>query len=38
MSGIVFEIEDFSSKCSKCDSNDFNVLPDVPLVLEEIEF
>jgi len=36
--GLVFEIENFGSKCSKCDSEDFELLPDAPLVLEEIEF
>lgn len=36
--GLVFEIKNFSSKCSKCDSDNFELLPDAPLVLEEIEF
>ena len=36
--GLVFEVGNFSSKCSKCDSDDFVLLPDAPLVLEEIEF
>jgi hydrogenase nickel incorporation protein HypA/HybF len=36
--GLVFEVKSFSSKCSECDSDDFELLPDAPLVLEEIEF
>ena len=35
---LIFEVENFSSKCSKCDTNDFELLPDAPLVLEKIEF
>ncbi|MFH1615615.1 MAG: hydrogenase maturation nickel metallochaperone HypA [Planctomycetota bacterium] len=34
----VFEVKCFSPKCSKCSSEDFELLPDPPLVLEEIEF
>ncbi len=35
---LVFEVKYCSPKCSKCDSEDFELLPDAPLVLEEIEF
>jgi len=33
-----FAFEVASPVCSECGSNDFNLLPDEPLVLEEIEF
>ena len=32
-----FNVED-SSTCQKCGSEDFELLPDAPLLLEEIEF
>ena len=35
---LIFEIKDYSSKCPNCGSEDFDLLPDAPLVLEEIEF
>ncbi len=34
----VFEFELSQPVCSKCGSEDFELLPDVPLVLETIEF
>ena len=34
----VFEIKLSNPRCSKCDSEDFELLADAPLVLEEIEF
>ena len=33
-----FNIEFSCPKCSKCDSENFELLPDAPLILEEIEF
>ena len=33
-----FNIEFSSPKCSKCGSEDFKLMPDAPLLLEEIEF
>ncbi|MHC4658042.1 MAG: hydrogenase maturation nickel metallochaperone HypA/HybF [Planctomycetota bacterium] len=33
-----FEVELSSSSCPKCGSDDFSLLPDAPLLLEEIEF
>jgi len=33
-----FDVELSSPRCPKCGSEDFQLLPDVPLVLEEIEF
>ena len=34
----VFEIEISQPVCPKCGSDDFELLPDAPLVLDEIEF
>ena len=34
----VFEFELSNPRCPKCGSKDFTLLPDEPLVLEEIEF
>jgi len=34
----VFDFEVNSPNCKKCGSNDFELLPDAPLLLEEIEF
>jgi len=33
-----FDLENPSDKCRKCGSDDFELLPDPPLLLEEIEF
>ena len=33
-----FEVELSKPKCSECSSEDFELLPDAPLLLEEIEF
>ena len=33
-----FEIEFSSPKCTKCDCEDFEMMADAPLILEEIEF
>lgn len=33
-----FEIELSQPRCSQCGSENFELLPDVPLMLEEIEF
>jgi len=33
-----FHIDFSNPKCSKCQSNDFELMPDAPLILEEIEF
>jgi hydrogenase nickel incorporation protein HypA/HybF len=33
-----FNVDLSSAKCPKCTSDDFELLPDEPLVLEEIEF
>ena len=34
----IFEFELTSPSCPKCNSEDFGLLPDEPLILEEIEF
>ena len=34
----VFEFELSNARCPKCGNEDFTLLPDEPLVLEEIEF
>jgi len=36
--GVSFDVEFESPRCSTCGSEDFELLPDAPLVLEEIEF
>jgi hydrogenase nickel incorporation protein HypA/HybF len=36
--GRQFEFDLNSAKCSHCGSEDFKLLPDEPLILEEIEF
>jgi hydrogenase nickel incorporation protein HypA/HybF len=33
-----FDVEFSSPRCPKCGSEDFQLLPDAPLILEEIEF
>ena len=33
-----FEIELSNPRCPNCDSDQFDLLPDAPLILEEIEF
>ena len=33
-----FDVELWSPRCPKCSGEDFELLPDAPLVLEEIEF
>ncbi len=33
-----FDVELSHPECSKCSSEDFELLPDAPLLLEEIEF
>ncbi len=33
-----FNVDFSSPKCPKCSSEDFELLPDAPLLLEEIEF
>jgi hydrogenase nickel incorporation protein HypA/HybF len=33
-----FSVDLSGPKCSKCGSDDFELLPDAPLLLEEIEF
>jgi hydrogenase nickel incorporation protein HypA/HybF len=33
-----FDVELSSPRCPKCGSEDFELLPDAPLMLEEIEF
>ncbi len=33
-----FQIEFSKPQCKKCGSEEFNLLPDAPLMLEEIEF
>lgn len=35
--GREFDVELSSPKCPKCGSGDFELLPDAPIVLEEIE-
>ena len=34
----IFELEVSHPSCSKCGTEDFELLPDAPLILEEIEF
>ena len=36
--GHSFDISDSAASCAQCDSEDFELLPDAPLLLEEIEF
>jgi hydrogenase nickel incorporation protein HypA/HybF len=36
--GAIFYFEVTHPSCRKCSSEDFELLPDAPLVLEEIEF
>ncbi len=36
--GCTFAVELSDARCSHCHSEDFELLPDAPLVLEEIEF
>jgi len=36
--GEVFEIDTALLKCTACQSGDFDLMPDSPLLLEEIEF
>ncbi len=36
--GRRFDVEISSMKCPACGGNDFELLPDAPLMLEEIEF
>jgi hydrogenase nickel incorporation protein HypA/HybF len=36
--GETFDFELCRPKCPKCKSDEFDLLPDAPLVLEEIEF
>ncbi|MHC4603503.1 MAG: hydrogenase maturation nickel metallochaperone HypA/HybF [Planctomycetota bacterium] len=33
-----FDVEFRCPRCPKCDSEDFDLLPDAPLLLEQIEF
>jgi len=33
-----FDVELLNPECPKCGSDDFELLPDAPLILEEIEF
>jgi Zn finger protein HypA/HybF involved in hydrogenase expression len=33
-----FDLELSQPKCPKCESEEFDLLPDAPLILEEIEF
>ena len=33
-----FDVEFSSPKCQKCGGDDFELMPDAPLLLEEIEF
>lgn len=33
-----FDVEPSSPECPKCGGDDFELLPDAPLILEEIEF
>jgi len=35
--GEDFDLEVAQSVCSKCNSDDFEILPDAPLLLEELE-
>lgn len=34
----IFEIEFSKPQCEKCNGQEFELLPDAPLILEEIEF
>lgn len=34
----IFNFEIHQPKCPKCESKEFDLLPDAPLILEEIEF
>jgi hydrogenase nickel incorporation protein HypA/HybF len=34
----VFDVDFHKSGCPKCKAEDFDLLPDAPLILEEIEF
>ena len=34
----IFDVEFSKPQCKKCESGDFELLPDAPLMLEEIEF
>ena len=34
----IFIIDFSNPKCSKCQSSEFELMPDAPLILEEIEF
>jgi len=34
----IFEIEFSNPQCEKCNGKEFELLPDAPLILEEIEF
>ncbi len=34
----IFNFEICQPKCPKCESTEFDLLPDAPLILEEIEF
>lgn len=36
--GRTFDISGSAVRCAQCDSEDFELLPDAPLLLEEIEF
>ena len=36
--GIAFDFDIYSPSCSCCASNDFQISPDAPIILEEIEF
>ena len=36
--GMISKVKCFSPKCSNCNNEDVELLPDAPLVLEEIEF
>ncbi len=35
---LLFDVDLYSPRCPKCSSDDFRLLPDASLVLEEIEF
>jgi hydrogenase nickel incorporation protein HypA/HybF len=35
---LLFDVDLSSPRCPKCSGDDFQLLPDAPLVLEEIEF
>jgi hydrogenase nickel incorporation protein HypA/HybF len=35
---IIFDVVLSHTNCPKCDGEDFELLPDAPLILEEIEF